>query len=240
MDTDEREKIDMRNANSDLHASVAVEEKSLTGATVSNSEKKTRKEKIVSALKSKSKRFYLISGLVSLAVVALLYIIGWLSFGGGLRQLSGVPLVQYSNDNYSIQVPDSYKKTESSMGDAGKSVTFASPDDTKRSVESKVNITAAKLTEQCKKECINGIDNDKSTHNPKENWRVENVNVSGMDGRIIKKDMYNDEKLIGKYTRAVFVGDTMIYEIVISSAAADPGLSASTDKIINSFTAKLK
>ena len=186
--------------------------------------------------KSKVKLF-IILGVVIAALVGI-GITVWLLFFS-----NNISLTEYSNSDYSILVPSSYKKTET-----GSNVSFDKPD-TKAGFESKVAVSVTPVPEGYKQQFIDAMDqaftekafssgSQLTSFQDTSNVKVEKSTKNGMDYRLASGNIVVDKVVAGSFKVAIFISDTKAYTVGVMAHSSEPGLAANASKIVDSFKAK--
>lgn len=177
-----------------------------------------------------------VAGLVVLGVGAWLVIT--------LFATSNITLKEYSNDEYSLLVPESYTQDINATG-----ATFVEPK-AEKETESQLQVSTIgsivgdrqqyidtidkTLTEESINKNINQEDSDKNITN----ITIEKTTQNGNPTRIVTADMEENGKRVGIFRYFVTFGDKKIYMIIIGAHTSDPGFMANTAKITDSFKIK--
>lgn len=208
--------------------------------------KNALKERLLDFLKQ-NKLKIIIAACALLIISGLIWFLIWYFNGGGNRQINGVPLKTFSNNDFSIQVPSDYTKEEKDLGTAGFQYSFNSRANSKNEI-SKVYVLVGPLTDTCKKECLSGLDktytdtviksSKQDGYNGMKNINYIKDDIAEMNARLVYYDSVDKNKVIEKYYMAMMTSDDHLYEIIITSNNSDPGLAVSANKVINSFSTK--
>jgi len=179
--------------------------------------------------------------------VALVSLVGigvavWMMF------FNGIPLKQYSNSEYSIMVPETYKKEES-----GSSVKFSKPEPGDGKVngrESNVAVSVIDISNDLRDEMVKYM-NDNFTKEKitdkgafGDGGGASDVSVvkstkDGMDIITMSGNSLDDKKVIdGKFKMKIIIAEKKAYSILVGANPSDSSLSASADRIIDSFKIK--
>ena len=174
------------------------------------------------------------------AVVASLLGIGiavWLMF------FNGMPLMTYSNDDFSILVPkdEAYKKEEigSSVtfkkdgkdGDGDSSVTASVNETYGQSREDIIKLYERILTEDSLSSAFTGNEEIKD-------FKFEKLKKDGMDVISISAKAMKDNKYEGILKMKIFINDKKMYSVMVAAHNSESGLANSADKIIDSLKIK--
>lgn len=190
--------------------------------------------------------------IVIAAILSVMLICGtliWLFMLNGIYIFQGLPLRNYSNDIYSIKIPEGYTSNENNLGSAGNDATFVDPYENDSSVQSKVYIVTGQISDTAKSKYLSDLDSLYSTNNIEKskkdigfngmaNIEYSKTDVNGMQARTVIYDATKDKDRIGKYYKVSIFENGMIYEIIISAPNGNPGLAVDAQKIIDSFTIK--
>lgn len=194
------------------------------------------------AIKPKSKInnklvLMIIGSIVGLAALA---VGGWLLMN--LVNALSLPLKEYSNDNYSILVPESYKQT----GDDD-SVSFEKPN-TEDGEESLIQISYIDVSStDYKQEIVSsleeslteeGISDNISFNKTIKNYKLEKSTRGKIDYRIVTADVMEDDQLLGKLRVAVVISEDSIVFMMIGAHKTESGLIANMSKITDSLKFK--
>jgi hypothetical protein len=176
----------------------------------------------------------------SIAGLAALVVGGWLLMNF-VNALS-LPLKEYSNDNYSILVPESYKQT----GD-NDSVSFEKPN-TEDGEESLIQISYIDVSSTDYKDEIvssleeslteEGISDSISFNKTIKNYKLEKNTKGKIDYRIVTADVMDDDQLLGKLRVAVVISEDSIVFMMIGAHKTESGLMANMSKITDSLKLK--
>jgi|GEM_PF-1875460 len=186
-------------------------------------------------------KLFVILGVILIALAGIGVAV-WLLF------FNGISLKQYSNSEYSIMVPESYKKE--GLDSYAK---FSKPEPTDGKIKGRESIVIVKVIDipnDLRGEIVKYI-NDNFTKEKitdkgafGDNSGASDVSVvksttDGMNILIISGNSLDYEKVVdGKFKMKIIIAKKKAYSILVGANPSDSGLLASADRIIDSFKIK--
>ena len=197
--------------------------------------------------KSNKLLYVIIAAAVAVAFAAGTLI--WLFMMGGIFNFSGLPLRNFTNDTYSIKIPEGYTASQNDLGNSSSDATFVDPYEKIDGTQSKVYIVIGEITAAAQEKYISEIDalyspsnieKSKKSGGYKGSANIEYIrsNINNATARMVVYDALKDDDRIAKYFKASIFDDGKLCEIIISAPNENPGLAVDAQKIIDSFTLK--
>lgn len=187
------------------------------------------------ANKKRLKVFLIISAIV--LAIAGIGIAVWLLFFNTLA------LKEYSNDEYSILVPESYKNVG-----YGSSIKFEKPNK-ESGYKSSVSVNVIDIPDGLRDELVSELKKQftkesfesggsMASFQDTSKVEVKDSKKDDMDVRTATGNVLDGDKTAGKFKVVLIISSNKAYTIAIMSHSTEPKLAASADAIINSFKEK--
>lgn len=203
---------------------------------VANSIQPGFEEDTGSNIDKKHLKLFLIISAVVLAIAGV-FVAVWLLFFNTLA------LKEYSNDDYSILIPESYKN----IG-YGSNIEYEKPD-TESGYKSSVSVDVLDIPDGFRDEFISELKKQftkesfesggsMASFQDTSKVDVKDSKKDGMEIRTASGNVLDNDKVAGTFKIVLLISDSKAYTIAIMSHSTEPKLAASADAIINSFKEK--